>query len=719
MIELTNEDRAAIRKYNISDEQLKQWEQEAREKIGDQLKGEKKEETIVKIIRNRISETIEKKQYKEKKKKKKVKVEEREEEVLTLEDVKKLPDYAEDNDTIPVYVVYRKAVNGCLKEFFSKVYVNDGVIEEILLEKPLSIPRETAPSPDFLNKDYGSLKEIYNELRDIHKDYIYFEEDIHYDETVLTAMSSYFREIFYTYPFLDFWSEEQGCGKTTAMETVAFTSFYGTVTASFSEPVVFREIDDSHNVYGFDNIDRILEKPRDYSNIVDLWNSSYSKNIPCKRVEKIDDRWVVVNYDGYSIKIFTHIKDFPSALRALKSRCIRFVMLRRQPKKLYPAPKKFVDIRDKLYHARLKEYRNVEKAYSDLIASNMLTGRTADLYYPLLAIAKLIGEDVYERVLKHAKITEEERNEYDEWNRILVQVLLEDELFGEIDSSTVQSHYQIKLFSEGVLSKGKTVTTQTVTKRLKGLGFKRTNKKTDNKTWFLITEERVKELAYQYGIIELDNNVIPPEKPNFSNFSNSEHKNDDQKEESIDDILIKEAVRNEIEEAGENGNEKLEELENSKRTEERDSFLIQKNNELEKIRKERISTEKRYISNFSNSEEGKNIKDKRKEENSLNKERTEQRPVFVSEEDGQKLAKLAKLAKKGGISNEKEYDIDDVIQNNRKKGSCEVCGKVTNLVPVVQNHKTVMVCRVCREKVKQGHVEGYHEPWNIGGVNLI
>jgi len=67
-------------------------------------------------------------------------------------------------------------------------------------------------------------------------------------------------------------------------------------------------------------------------------------------------------------------------------------------------------------------------------------------------------------------------------------------------------------------------------------------------------------------------------------------------------------------------------------------------------------------------------------------------------------------------------DEPDEAESNstRKRQSCEVCGKVTNLVPVVRNNKTIMVCRVCREKVKREQFnERYHKPWNIGGVNLI
>jgi len=83
---------------------------------------------------------------------------------------------------------------------------------------------------------------------------------------------------------------------------------------------------------------------------------------------------------------------------------------------------------------------------------------------------------------------------------------------------------------------------------------------------------------------------------------------------------------------------------------------------------------------------------------------------------------------KNAVEEEEEIELElipdepDETESNstRNRQSCEVCGKVTNLVPVVRNNKTIMVCRVCREKVKREQFnERYHKPWNIGGVNLI
>ena len=59
MIKFNTKDKAAIKKYNITDEQLKKWEEEVREKIGDQKTGEEKENSIYNAIRGKISKKIE------------------------------------------------------------------------------------------------------------------------------------------------------------------------------------------------------------------------------------------------------------------------------------------------------------------------------------------------------------------------------------------------------------------------------------------------------------------------------------------------------------------------------------------------------------------------------------------------------------------------------------------------------------------------------------
>lgn len=430
----------------------------------------------------------------------------------------------EANHVISNLVIYHKLYNGEPNDFYAKVYCNEGEIKEELVS-PCSVPLETSPSIDFYTKEYKSLKALFDEVRKTHRDYVSFKDgDVYSILTTAGSIASYFREVFYTFPYFDFTSPEVECGKTTAMKAMLFTSFYGTVTSSFSEAVMFREIDASHCAYGLDNIERLFTNPKDYVSIIDWLASSYSRDIPCKRLEKRGDNWIVVYYDGYGIKAFTHVKDFPYQFRALKSRTIQILMQKGKPNKFYPTPDKFADIRDRLYHARIREHKKVKETYEQLVKSNILTGRVGDLYYPLLTIAQLVDEkekgEIFQKILAFTQKEEQDRREYDVWNKILINTLYEEGFFGSVSSQDIKPVFRENLEKEGLITNDVKLTTQSVSSRLKKLGFERDAKKrTENKTWFTIDAKLVDDKCYEYGIKSnpLSNT---PQTPNFSNFSN-------------------------------------------------------------------------------------------------------------------------------------------------------------------------------------------------------
>lgn len=472
--------------------------------------------------------------HKRKQKKRKRTAPKEEKSILTVDEIKSLED---DNGKgiIANYVIYKKVFDGRPMRFTVKVRLEDGEIKEEAAPDVHSIPEQTAPTVNFCEAGCNSLEEIFNELKGIHQDYVAFAAGSIYPTlTALGSMVSYFREAYYTWPYFDFISGEPGSGKTTGMKTLVFTSFYGTVASSVSEALLFREIDSSHCFYGLDNIERLFARPKDYAGIIDWLLTSHSRDIPCRRLAKVGDDFVVVSFDGYGEKAFTHITDFPVSLSALKSRCIQIVMQKGRPTKFYPTPSKLAGIRDKMYHARLREYQKVKEIYEALIISNVLIGRTGDLYYPLLAIAKLISEDVYNEVLNYAKETERERTELDEWSRELINFLYVEGRYGSISPKDIKGEYQDRLRDAGLLKEEKEIYTRTVTNKLKKLGFKRDNKTTDNKTWFIIDQYTVLQRAYEYGILD-----TPPE-PNLLNLPNSNRNQKTSNEEEAEEENNKE-----------------------------------------------------------------------------------------------------------------------------------------------------------------------------------
>lgn len=423
-------------------------------------------------------------------------------ETLTVEEILNLTEF-NDSNKISNFVVTERIFEGEPRLFYLDVSLEEEEIKTEVIPYR-AIPAQTAPSLDFHKQEYGSLKELYTKLYTIIMDYVAFSKDSIYPDLIaLGSISSYFREAYYTYPYFDYISSEPEAGKTTALKVQTFLSYYGTIASSVTEALLFREIDGSHCFYGLDNIERLFASPKDYVAIIDWLLSSYSRDIPCKRLEKTEEGYEVRYYDGYGIKAFTHIRDFPFALRALRSRCIQIVMETKKPKKFYPSAEKFTELRDKLYKARLYEFESVKKSYQECIDNKALTGRTGDLYYPLLSIAKLVDKKLSQRVLSYATTDETERKELDSWNMMLIKVLLDNELLGSHSTNEIKSVYEEALILEGLL-KDSTLATRTVTVRLKKLGFIREDKKTDHKTWYLIDKKKLMSKAYDYDIIDED-----------------------------------------------------------------------------------------------------------------------------------------------------------------------------------------------------------------------
>jgi hypothetical protein len=443
---------------------------------------------------------------------------------LTLGDVLALPDY-ENSGEIENIIVLKKSLGGLEEDFFISAKLVNGDLEHELTHYR-AIPPQTAPSLHFDEQEYKSFCEVYKELYATLTNYAAFEEASIYPKLIsLGCIVSYFREVFNTYPYFDYISSEPEAGKTTAMKVQTFLSYYGTIASSVTEALLFREIDGSHCFYGLDNIERLFSSPKDYIGLIDWLLSSYSKDIPCKRLEKMDEDYRVRYFDGYGIKAFTHIQDFPYALRALRSRCIQIVMEKKKPKLSYPSADKFIVLRDKLYKARLYEFEEVEKSYQKCIDSKVLTGRTGDLYYPLLAIAKLINLNLYEAILKYARSDEGDRIELDSWNKLLIQVLVSENLIGSRSAKDIMPVLEDSLRSEGLLKDSARLYARTVTVRLKKLGFQRENKKTDNKTWFIVDAEKLMLKAHEYDIANTDElkkhmKAHTPPEPNLVNLVN-------------------------------------------------------------------------------------------------------------------------------------------------------------------------------------------------------
>ena len=257
-----------------------------------------------------------------------------------------------------------------------------------LLEEVQFVPPDTQPSPGFMDTTM-TMREVFESLVKKYRKYIHFQDRKQYMVLALAAMSTYFREAFDSYPYIDFYAAERNCGKTTAMECLILASYHGFLPVDPTGPVLFRAIDSCKSAIGIDEIDNLMGDHEGKSRILGILNSAYSKGKPAYRID-MDKNGLPIAFDPFGLKAFTHTGPIPEALR---SRSITIPMMR-NPKNL-PAMRGapvFKEERDNMYRLRLEMGEQVEKMYVKVLDDIDLTNRGRQLFIPLLTMAKLIGE---------------------------------------------------------------------------------------------------------------------------------------------------------------------------------------------------------------------------------------------------------------------------------------------------------------------------------------
>jgi len=275
----------------------------------------------------------------------------------TLEQLDRLPEYQEAED-VACCLNVRKLIDGIVREFTLKVTQD----KEEKMKRTLSIPFLTQPTRSFHNGDgeTHAWSTIYDCLRMAYMDYVFHIDKRYHSICALAAMSSYFRECFSTFPYLDFFAAEVDCGKSTAMKAVIWSSYYGTMMTVPTPAVIYRVINESKCTLGIDEIDNTMRNKEVNGFLIGVLNSGYMKGIPAMRCENNTQK--VIMFDAFGIKAFTRVGKID---RALESRCITINMIRNPANNLLKEPESaepFREIRDQLYRARLERSLEVAEA---------------------------------------------------------------------------------------------------------------------------------------------------------------------------------------------------------------------------------------------------------------------------------------------------------------------------------------------------------------------
>jgi hypothetical protein len=178
-------------------------------------------------------------------------------------------------------------------------------------------------------------------------------------------------------------------------------------------------------------------------------------------------------------------------------------------------------MRDQLYRARLERYLEVAEAALWVMNNSGLRNRTRQLFTPLLTMAYLIGEEVYDEALSFAKeYAEQRQGESDNpVTKVLVEVLLRPAYLGhEVPVVNVVQDLNDELLERKLRSEDYEFRSKGVISMLKSLGLKRSPKKTDNRTHYFMNAAVVLNWGNLYSL-----DVSPRTSlPSLSSFESEE-----------------------------------------------------------------------------------------------------------------------------------------------------------------------------------------------------
>ena len=283
-----------------------------------------------------------------------------------------------------------------------------------------------AKTQEDYDKEKAELKLIYDMIISILKKYCDLNEK-YYSLIALWIIGTYMHKQFPSFPYL-FFNAAKGSGKSRLLRLISFLSKDGRMLNSLTEAVLFR----TTGMLGIDEFEQLNWKGKE--NLVELLNSSYKKGTKVCRMKKVKsisgESQEVEEFDVYRPLCMANISGIDNVLgdRCLtlildKSDVVSVVMRMEiyefDPKisvvsdKLHKFPFENVDVVSvyKQWDGYIDSFINTstQTTHNTLTTQNTIfgkifnsriNGRNLELTLPLLIIADMISDDVFDDTLR-------------------------------------------------------------------------------------------------------------------------------------------------------------------------------------------------------------------------------------------------------------------------------------------------------------------------------
>lgn len=255
-------------------------------------------------------------------------------------------------------------------------------------------------------------KELLEKIQQQYQYFVYIRNTIWYKIHSVWDISTYFYELFESFPLL----ELRGLPETAKSKTMTVSSYVsfngGKIMINPSEATLFRERDDIRGTIYIDEAEKLwsynkLTKQYEGDNRTELINASYTKEGMVPRQEKIGNKYFTKWYSVYGPTIVGSINGLHGAT---ETRAITRISTKSPDSdergETDPSETRndaiWNDIRDMCYRFALNNWKTIYDSYLNFPKKIGLKKRAYQIWKPLLCIAKFIDEKIYEEILKFA-----------------------------------------------------------------------------------------------------------------------------------------------------------------------------------------------------------------------------------------------------------------------------------------------------------------------------
>jgi DNA primase catalytic core len=265
---------------------------------------------------------------------------------------------------------------------------------------------------------HGDIAATFQEIRRTIKLYLDFTDERTYDYLACWIIGTYFFPLFSHYPYVHF-TGPKGSGKSQCLHVLRNLCHNGKIAGSMTLAVQFRLIGALQPTLLFDEMENLGQTQ--HTELHRMLKYGFERNGPeVWRMESSQNRMEMSFWSVYCPRAFASIDGMEDVIA---SRSVQIIMERSfnediKNRTVNADDTVWQELRDQLFLVTLTKGPQIEQSYETLSKPDRIyfSGRDWDIFKGILAVAKLIGEEVLEDLVRFSADTHETKLARDQEN---------------------------------------------------------------------------------------------------------------------------------------------------------------------------------------------------------------------------------------------------------------------------------------------------------------